>query len=62
MEEKKECAFKPNVNMEGHQYENVQDLLERLDEDRARRNESMIYREEQRMRMKVKLSFLFNQA
>jgi hypothetical protein len=53
MEEKKECTFKPKVNIEGRRYEDVQDLFERLHEDRARRNESIKYREEQKMRMEV---------
>jgi hypothetical protein len=37
MEEKKECTFHPKVNQEGKRYEDVQDLFERLHEDRARR-------------------------
>jgi hypothetical protein len=37
MEEKKECTFKPKVNQEGRRYMDVQDLFERLHDDRQRR-------------------------
>lgn len=53
MEEKKECTFKPKVNHEGKRYDDVQDLFERLHEDRARRNQNMKFREEQKLRMEV---------
>ena len=53
MEEKKECTFKPKVNEEGRRYEDVQDLFERLHEDRARRNQNLKFREEQKMRLEV---------
>ena len=41
MEEKKECTFHPKVNQEGKRYEDVQDLFERLHEDRARRQHNL---------------------
>ena len=34
MEEKKECTFRPKVNNERRRYDDVQDLFERLHEDR----------------------------
>ena len=46
MEEKKECTFKPKVNNEVARYEDVQDLFERLHDDRARRNQNLKFREE----------------
>jgi hypothetical protein len=53
MEEKKECTFKPKVNNEGRRYDDVQDLFERLHEDRARRNQNLKFREEQKIRLEV---------
>ena len=46
MEEKKECTFKPKVNIEGQRYEDVQELFERLHEDKARRDQSLKVRKE----------------
>jgi hypothetical protein len=53
MEEKKECTFKPKVNNEAPRYDDVQDLFERLHDDRARRNQNMKFREEQKKRLEV---------
>lgn len=46
MEEKKECTFKPKVNQEGRRYEDLQDLFERLHEDRARRENNRKFKRE----------------
>jgi len=53
MEEKKECTFKPKVNQEGRRYTDVQDLFERLHDDRQRREQNMVFREEQKARFEV---------